>query len=99
MERQKLKGTNLYVRNFGSGRSRIMIIEPETFDDYDPIRVRGCSVVLFNLSVMSELGRFYARSKSRYSRNEVFPGGISSTADVAIKNTVLKRPLTPPSSN
>ena len=85
MERELLPGTNIYVRNFGSGRSRITLIEPEVVTDYDPIRITGCSIVLFNGSVDRELGKFYRRVASRPKRNEIFPGGIGSTADHSLK--------------
>ncbi|MEM7114090.1 MAG: hypothetical protein AAF614_16765 [Chloroflexota bacterium] len=86
MERQQIPETNLYVRNFGRGRSRITFIEPEDVScGYDPLRIEGCSVVLFNSSVGSELGRFYRRVGSRPRRNELIPGGIGSTADHALK--------------
>ena len=83
--REKLPGTRLYVRNFGRGRSRITIIEPEDLTGYDPVRISGCSVILFNQGVVSDLREFYRRVPSRPKRNEVFPGGIGSTADDSLK--------------
>lgn len=84
--RTKLAGTNLYIRNFDAGRSRIVIIEPENVDSgYEPIRIQGCSIILFNGNVRSELSKFYNRVNSRPKRNETFPGGIGSSADEALK--------------
>ncbi len=86
MKRMKLEGTGLHVRNFGVGRSRLTIIEPDDVAcGYDPIRIQGCSVILFNASVRPQLSKFYAQVYSRPRRNDVFPGGISSTADDSIK--------------
>ena len=85
MERYPLSDTNLYIRNFGKGRSRITIIEPENVTNYDPIRISGCSVILFNDTVISELNKFYHHVASRPKRNKVFPGGIGSTADQGLK--------------
>ncbi len=85
MNRVPIPGTKLHIRNFGRGRSRITIIEPEKTVDYDPIRIEGCSVILFNRTVISELGNFYRRVNSRPKRNGIIPGGIGSTADLALK--------------
>lgn len=85
MEREALEGTSIFVRNFGRGRSRITIIEPRNTTEYDPIRISGCAIILFNKSVVSELSKFYGRVSSRPKRNEVFPGGIGSTADQSLK--------------
>ena len=87
--REKIAGTKLYVRNFGVGRSRILLIEPEDVTTgYAPIRISGCSVILFNERVRSELSKFYYRVSSRPKRNKVFPGGISSAADAGLKQFV-----------
>ena len=85
MDREPIPGTNIFIRNFGRGRSRITLIEPEQTTGYAPIRIEGCSVILFNSSVVSELSRFYRRVNSRPKRNEIIPGGIGSTADLALK--------------
>ncbi len=85
MDRERLEGTTIFVRNFGRGRSRITVIEPADTTEYDPIRISGCSIILFNKSVVSDLSKFYRRVSSRPKRNEVFPGGIGSTADQSLK--------------
>ncbi len=85
MERVRLEGTDVFVRNFGIGRSRIVIIEPKVMVGYEPVRIQGCSVILWNGTMRSELSKFYTRVDSRPRRNEVFPGGISSKADIGLK--------------
>ncbi len=90
MKREPIPTTDLYVRNFGRGRSRITLIEPRDITgEYDPVRIEKCSVILFNSSVRNELRRFYMSSVSRAQRNELIPGGVGSTADLAIKKFVL----------
>ena len=91
MNRENLEGTSLQIRNFGTGRSRIVLIEPTDTSKgvYDPVRIDGCSVILWNGSVRSELSKFYMRVNSRPKRNEVFPGGISSAADDGLKKFVM----------
>ncbi len=83
--RESIKGTKLYVRNFGRGRSRITFIEPEELIEYDPIRIKGCAVVLISASVIPELAAFYQTADTRPKRGKVFPGGIGSSADESIK--------------
>ncbi len=83
--REAIKGTNLYVRNFGRGRSRIMFIEPEKLTDYAPIRIEGCSVVLFNASVIPDLAAFFEEADSRPKRGKAIAGGIGSSADESLK--------------
>ncbi len=62
-----------------------MLVEPEVVEEYDPVRIEGCSVILLNRSVVSELNKFYQRVNSRPKRNELIPGGIGSTADDSLK--------------
>ena len=88
MDRVRLEGTGLFVRNSGIGRSRIVFIEPDVLVGYDPIRIQGSSVILWNMSVRSELSKFYGRVNSRPRRNEVFPGGVSSAADDGLKKFI-----------
>jgi len=85
MKREKIPTTKLYIRNFGRCRSRITVIEPEKPTGYDPVRIEGCSIILFNPQVRTELSKFYHQISSRPRRNRTIPGGIGSTADHAIK--------------
>ena len=88
--REQIVGTTLWVRNFGAGRSRITVIEPTELTGYDPVRLVGCSVLLWNGTMRAELRGLYMRENSRPKRNAVFPGGIGSSADAALKLYALE---------